>query len=247
MPEPDQRPDKREDGRTRFLRAFLRPTRGQLVVAVLLALVGFAGVTQIRTNSVDDTYAGLREQDLIDLLNDLAGTTTRAQTEIGRLEDTRDDLQSDTSARQAALEQARDQADTLSVLAGTVPVSGPGIKITIREKTGQARVSAFLDMVQALRTQGAEAMQVNHEVRVVAQSSFEDGAGGLVVDGVLLEPPYVVDVIGGPDALIGTLRFPDGPQDQFADDGAELTFDEVDTVRIETTTDIASGSEASAE
>ncbi len=103
---PRHRPpaEPREDGRSRLWRAFSRPTRGQVVVAVLLALVGFAGVTQVRSNQVDDTYAGLRQQDLIDILNGLAGTTQRSEDEIQRLESTRDDLQSDTSARQAALE-----------------------------------------------------------------------------------------------------------------------------------------------
>ncbi len=200
---------------------------------MLLALVGFAGVTQVRTNQVDDTYAGLRQQDLIDILNGLAGTTQRSEDEIQRLEATRDDLQSDTSARQAALEQARQQAQVLSILAGTVPVSRPG-----RHDHHQGGVRAgarsvpFIDMVQALRTAGAEAMQINHEVRVVAQTSFEDGTGGLLVDGRLLEAPFTVDVIGPPDALVAALRFPDGPQDQFAeDDGAELTFEDVSSVR----------------
>ncbi len=237
-----------EDGRSRLWRAVARPTRVQVVVAVLLALVGFAGVTQVRSNEVDDTYAGLREQDLIDILNGLADTTQRAQSEIQRLEAARDDLQSDTRARQAALDEARNQAQVLSVLAGTVPVSGPGVTITIKEVSGQVEVGPFIDMVQALRTAGAEAMQINHEVRVVAQTSFEDGTGGLLVDGRLLEAPFTVDVIGNPDALVAALRFPDGPQDQFAeDDGAELTFTDVDSVRIETTRDPAEADYAQAQ
>jgi uncharacterized protein YlxW (UPF0749 family) len=227
-----------EDGRRRLWRALARPTRGQVVVALLLALVGFAGVTQVRSNQVDDTYAGLREQDLIDILDGLADTTQRAQSEIQRLESTRDDLQSDTSARQAALDQARNRAQVLSILAGTVPVSGPGVTITIKEVSGQVEVGPFIDMVQALRTAGAEAMQINHQVRVVAQTSFEDGTGGLLIDDQLLEAPFTVDVIGNPDNMVSALRFPDGPQDQFAeDDGAELTFSEVVSVTVETTRD----------
>ncbi len=237
-----------EDGRSRLWSAVARPTRVQVVVAVLLALVGFAGVTQVRSNEVDDTYAGLREQDLIDILNGLAGTTQRAQSEIQRLEAARDDLQSDTSARQAALDEARNQAQVLSILAGTVPVSGPGVTITIKEVSGQVEVGPFIDMVQALRTYGAEAMQINHEVRVVAQTSFEDGTGGLLVDGRLLEAPFTIDVIGNPDALVDALRFPDGPQDQFAeDDGAELTFADVASVRIETTREPAEADYAQAQ
>ena len=225
----------REDGRSRLWRAFSRPTRGQVVVGVLVALVGFAGVTQVRSNQVDDTYAGLRQQDLIDILNGLAGNTQRAADEIQRLESTRDELQSDTSARKAALEQARKQVQVLGILAGTVPVRGPGVTITITEASGQVRVGPFIDMVQALRSAGAEAMQINHEVRVIAQTSFETATGGVLVDGRLLRPPFTVDVIGPPDSLVDALRFPDGPQDQFAeDDAAELTFEAVTSVDVET-------------
>lgn len=247
-PHPEAPPEPREDGRSRLWRAFSKPTRGQAVVGVLLALVGFAGVTQVRTNQGDDTYAGLREQDLLDILDGLANTTQRASAEIQRLESTRDDLQSDTNARQTALEQARQQAQVLSILAGTVPVRGPGVTITIKEVSGHVRVGPFIDMVQALRTAGAEAMQVNHQVRVIAQTSFEDGTGGLVVDGQLLEPPFTIDVIGNPDGLVAALRFPDGPQDQFAeDDGAELTFQEVTSVDVETTRDAAVADDARAQ
>src|SRR4051794_16489305 len=251
MPDPEDTPSEappassavapaHEDGRSRLWRAMSRPTRGQVVVGLLLALVGFAAVTQVRTNQVDDTYAGLREQDLIDILDGLAGTTQRAQSEIQRLESTRDDLQSATSARQAALEEAHNQAQVLAVLAGTVPVSGPGVTITIKEVSGPVEIGPFIDMVQALRTAGAEAMEVNGEVRVVAQTSFEDGTGGIIVDGQLLEPPFTVDVIGNPDDLVSALRFPDGPQDQFQEDvGAELTFSEESEVRVESTVDPA--------
>ena len=79
------------------------------MVGVLLAVVGFAVVTQVRANEVDDTYAGYRQQDLIDVLNGLAGTTQRAEAEIARLESTRDDLQSRHQRRQAALEQAQER------------------------------------------------------------------------------------------------------------------------------------------
>ena len=236
--------EPQQDGRSRLWRGFSRPSRTQLVVAVLLALVGFAGVTQVRSNQVDDTYAGLREQDLIDLLNGLASSTQRAQSEIQRLETTRDDLQSDTNARKAALDQARQQAQVLSILAGTVPVRGPGVTITIKEETGQVRMGPFIDMVQALRTAGAEAMQINHRTRVVAQTSFENGTGGLLIDGQLLEPPYTIDVIGPPDALVAALRFPDGPQDQFQEDGADLTFQEQSSVDVETTREAAPADEA---
>jgi uncharacterized protein YlxW (UPF0749 family) len=233
--EPASEPgSERDRGRSRLWRALLRPSRGQLVVAVLLAVVGFAAVTQVRTNQVDDTYAGLREQDLIDILDRLADQGQRAQAELQRLEETRDDLQSETNAREAALEAARNEAETLAIIAGTVPVTGPGIRITIKEVNGQVRVEPFLDMVQALRSAGAEAIQVNGDVRVVASTSFQDVEGGILVDGQVLSAPFTVDVIGGPEALGAALRFPNGPQEQFAeDDAAELTWDDLTALDIE--------------
>jgi uncharacterized protein YlxW (UPF0749 family) len=224
-------------GRQRLFSALKKPSRAQAVVAVLLAVVGFSAVTQVRANEVDDTYAGLREQDLIDVLNGLAGTTQRAETEISRLETTRQDLQSSTDARQAALAQAQTRSDTLAILAGLVPVTGPGIRITVKEVTGEVSIGSLLDTVEELRTAGAEAIQVNGEVRLIAQTSFEEAVGGLYVDGTLLTAPFVIDVIGEPHTLSGSLSFPRGPTDQLQDDGAEVEVDELESLDIESVRD----------
>lgn len=216
--------------------AFRQPSRRQFVVAVLLAILGFGVVTQMRSYEVNDTYAGYGQQALIDVLNGLAGTTQRAETELARLEETRSRLQSDTSAEQAATEQARTEIDTLEILAGVVPVSGPGIRITITEVTGQVDIDSLLDTVQEMRTAFAEAMQMNGQVRIVASTSFEDGVGGIYVDGTLLEPPYVIDVIGDPATLNGGMVFPEGPTEQLENDGAAVVVEELQSLDIEAVT-----------
>ena len=230
-PAPDPAPAR--SGRQRLSDALVRPTRAQMVVAALLAVVGFAAVTQMRAYEVDDNYAGYREQALIDVLNGLAGTSQRAQAEITRLEQAKAELQSSTSAREAALEQARTRADTLDILAGTVPVTGPGIRMTITETEGPVDIDSLLDTIQELRGAGAEAMQFNGQVRVVAETSFEDGIGGIYVDGVLLEPPYVLEVIGAPGTLAGGLTFAQGPVSQVEGDGAEVEVVELQSLDIE--------------
>lgn len=220
-------------GRQRLRAALLRPSRSQGVVAVLLAIVGFAGMTQVRANDLDDTYAGYREEALIDVLNGLAGTSQRAQAEISRLEQTRAELQSSSQARQAAIAQARKEADTLDILAGTVPVTGPGIRITIDEQDGQVDIDSLLDTIQELRGAGAEAMQFNGQVRVIASTSLEDAVGGVFVDDTLLESPYVLDVIGEPATLAGGLTFLEGPIDQLEGDGAVVTVEQLQSLDIQ--------------
>lgn len=216
----------------RLWHSLFRPTRNQLVVALLLALLGYAAVTQVRITEVEDSYAGLREQDLIDVLSGLTGTSQRAQNEIERLEERRNELRSGTQARQAALEEARQEADSLSVLAGLVPVTGPGVRITITPGEGVPDADLFIDLLQYLRNAGAEAVQINGVVRVVAQSYFDQTANGLVVDGAELTGPYVIDAIGDPFALREGVTFVNGPQSQFADAGAELEIEEHNTLDI---------------
>ena len=229
-PEPTEPPDT---GRERLRRALLRPSRGQVIVAVLLAALGFAAVTQVRFTNVDNTYAGLREQDLIDVLNGLAVNTQRAESEITRLERTRDDLLSSTGARDAALAQSQQDADTLAIMAGLVPVTGPGIRITITEESGTVDVDSVVDMIQEMRTAGAEAIQFNGQVRVTASTAFDDAVGGFSVDGRTVTSPYVVDVIGDPGTLHGAVDFPNGPRDQFEDEGASVSVDELASLDIE--------------
>ena len=210
-----------------------RPSRRQLVVAVVLALVGYGVVVQIRSTGVETNYDNLRQQDLIDIFNGLAGTSQRAESEIARLVRTRDELQDDSSARSAAIERAQQEVDTLNVLAGLVPVTGPGIRITVTEDTGAVRLSSMLDLVQELRTVGAEAIQLNGEVRLVAQSAFEDDVGGLRVDGTLVPAPYVIDVIGDPSVLAGAIEFALGPRAQLEADGARVEVDQLTSLDIE--------------
>jgi uncharacterized protein YlxW (UPF0749 family) len=226
-------PRKPDSGRDRLRTALLHPGPRQVVVAVLLCVLGFAAVVQVRTTNVDDSYSTLREQDLINLLSGLAGTSQRDRNVIDRLERVTRGLEIDSEALAQALAQAQQKADTLSILAGLVPVTGPGIRVTITEETGPVDIDSVLDTIEELRTAGAEAIQVNGKVRVIAQSYLEDAVGGFSLDGELLTSPYVIDVIGDPHGLHQAMVFKDGPFDQLRDDGAAVEITELETIDIE--------------
>jgi uncharacterized protein YlxW (UPF0749 family) len=222
---PDEAP-----GRTR---PSLVPSRRQAVVAVLLAVLGFAFVVQVRDTKANDTYAGLRESELIEVLDGLTGTAERARREVDRLESRRDELRDENQARAAALDEAEQRVRTLNIIAGLVPVTGPGLRVTITESTGRVAVGSLLDTVQELRTAGAEAMEFNDSVRLGADSSFENAVGGIELDDQLLEPPYVLDVIGDPHILRTALSFSTGPIETLEGlDGATVTVEELESVEI---------------
>ena len=212
--------------------ALFRPSRAQLIVGVLLAALGFAAITQVRTNTTDNTYSGYREQDLVDVLAGLADTSERAQHELNGLEATRRQLEQNRLAQSAALSAAQKQAEEMSILAGVVPVTGPGIRLTVTEGPRPIDVDSVLDTIEELRSAGAEAMQVNGEVRLVAESSIEPAPGGLRIDGKLVTSPYVFDVIGDPHTLSGALGLVDGPVAQFKDADAAVQLQERNSLDI---------------
>jgi uncharacterized protein YlxW (UPF0749 family) len=202
------------------------------VVGVLLAALGFAAITQVRTNTTDNSYAGYREQDLVDVLSGLAGASQRAQSELNRLESDRRRLEASERRQSAALGAAQKQADELAILAGMVPVTGPGIRMTVTEGPRPIDVDSVLDTIEELRSAGAEAMQVNGKVRLVAQSSVQAVDGGIEIDGTRLTSPYVIDAIGEPHTLHGALSILDGPIDQFHQSGATVDVQEEKSLDI---------------
>lgn len=220
--------------RSRVRRTLGRGSRGQVVVGILLALVGFATVTQVKSNGADDTYAGLRSADLIQVLNGLNAESRRANAEIANLEKTRAQLTDSTQRRSAALARAREQTTTLGILAGTLPAAGPGIRIQVTDPQDKVTLNNLLDGVEELRAAGAEAIEFNDSVRVVAQTSFEDADRGVVVDGKRIAAPYAIDVIGDPDTLAGSLDFAGGfSYDVKASDGT-VRVQKLDRVKVTT-------------
>lgn len=227
-----------DDGRARLKRALFHPGRGQWVVAVLMALVGLAAVVVMRVNSQSDPYANMRQDSLVNVLEGLYGTTERARREITALEATREDLQRDATSEQAALDQAKERVQTLEVLAGRTPVTGPGVRVRIEVRDATNVFYPMVDMVQELRTAGAEAIAINGKVRVVAQTSFTSDSDGLIVDGQRLPGPWTVLAIGDSSKLSNALTIRDGPKAQFEADrfGGTMEISEQERVKIEAVT-----------
>ncbi|MDQ3628889.1 MAG: DUF881 domain-containing protein [Actinomycetota bacterium] len=209
-----------------------RYDRAQVVVALLLALLGFATTVQLRSNSADDTYAGTRRGDLVQLLDSLDTANQRAQSQILELEATRRELLDSSTQTQAALEEARQEADTLAILSGAVGATGPGVRITVDDPTGQVGASVMLNVIEELRDAGAEALEINDQVRVVAQTFFADDGEGITADGIQVSPPYAIDAIGDASTLAVATSFPGGLEDIVATVGGTVEVELVDEVEV---------------
>jgi uncharacterized protein YlxW (UPF0749 family) len=213
-------------GRARLVAALrAKPSRGQVVAGVLCALLGFAVAVQVRANQ-DNNLSGLRQTDLVSILDDVTSRAARLQAEARDLEDTKARVSGGSSGSLAALEDARQRSKTLGILAGTLPADGPGIEFTITDPKGKVGADVLLDALQELRDAGGEAFEIasvgGDSVRVIASTYLTDAdGGGIDVDGTNLQSPYRIKVIGDSRTLAGALDIPGGVLDVLNQDNAE--------------------------
>lgn len=199
-----------------------RLTRAHLLAAVLLGLLGFSLVVQARQTQ-STALDPLDQSQLVQLLDDSTGRSDRLELEARELQETQRELQSGSDRAAAAERAARNRLQVLGVLAGTVPATGPGIRLTVTDTTGQVSAAMLLDTVQELRDAGAEAIQLG-QVRVVASTWLTDaGAGRVQVDGATLAPPYEFLAIGDPQTMSAALDIPGGVREVLRQVGAGST------------------------
>jgi uncharacterized protein YlxW (UPF0749 family) len=207
------------------------------MIALLVGLLAFALVVQVRSNVGDTQLENARQDDLVRILSDLNAREQRLRTDITDLERTLAQLGAGAQGREAALAEARRRADDLGILAGTLAAAGEGLTIRLQPKGTAIRAATVLEAVEELRGAGAEAMQITGgsgpAVRIVASTYFADGAGGLVVDGQTLPAPYTLTVIGPAATMQTALMIPGGVADSVARDGGTLQVDQAPTVRVD--------------
>ncbi|MDQ3610328.1 MAG: DUF881 domain-containing protein [Actinomycetota bacterium] len=239
-------PDDDDDERTSdVVRRLLTPRlrRVDLAVAGLLAVLGFAAVVQVRSTQEDGPLATARQEDLVQILDELTNRNDRLRAEIGSLEQARREITSGTDSSAAALAEAQRRAQLLGVLAGTVAARGPGLRLTITDADGRIGPDVLLNALEELRAAGAEAVQLEgsvaageqpaSSVRVVASTSFLEGEqGGVVVDGQLLRPPYRFVVVGDAPTLATALTIPGGVVDDVAQRGGRAVIERSEDVLV---------------
>ncbi|MBO1029762.1 DUF881 domain-containing protein [Tessaracoccus sp. SD287] len=191
------------------LQAFLRPSKAQFVLAVVLCLVAMATVWQFRANRADESFSSLRRDELVGLLDQLNGSNNDLREQIAEQEAAKRQLQTGADNRAQAQAQARKRVQDLSILAGTAPAEGPGITITIHDQDAKVTPQLLLDGIEEMRDAGAEVMELNG-VRVVASTWLGSDRGTITVNGTPITAPYVLKVIGDPHSLEEGARFRGG-------------------------------------
>ena len=210
---------------------YVKPTFPQLIIAVLVGLVVFVLVAQVRQDS-SDSLDQMRQDDLVRLLDELDTRNNDLLDERDELASEIEELSSGQDARAAAEEAAQEQERVRRIEAGVVAVEGPGIVLTITDPDGQLRAQSLVTVIEELRNAGAEAIAVGG-VRVVANTYVTSSDDGIEVSGTAITSPYVIQAIGSSSVMRVALEMPGGVLSVIRSQGPTTTLVEQSTLQID--------------
>ena len=182
------------------------PDRSLLTLTAVVAVTGFLIGTAVATGQAERRKAAPRKAELVSLIDDrreLVDSLDAAVTVLRR------DVAAEQSRASRATNRSRAEADAAARLAeqaGTVPLRGPGLVVSLSPSTREApspeeagayqiHDSDLQLVVNALWAAGAEAVSINGS-RLVATTPIRAAGGTIVVNFRPLSPPFQVTAIG---------------------------------------------------
>ena len=173
----------------------------QILISVVAAVLGFLVVLQLHAQQASSGLGGLSAQDLTVLVANLNRRNDELRAEITNLEAQLSDISSAQAQGSTVVGQIRTDLDRIQGWAGLLPVSGPGVTISVG---GPIPGPAVEDLINELHNGGAEAIAVDG-IRLVPGSVVSGPAGELAVEDQALDDPFEITVIGSKEALTGSL------------------------------------------
>ncbi|WP_146808035.1 MULTISPECIES: DUF881 domain-containing protein [Aneurinibacillus] len=145
------------------------------------------------------------------------------------------------SERQAISKQVLGELEELRMKAGLMPVTGPGVTVTLNDSKSAAAFDNVADgivhdqnirdVVNELFAAGAEGVAVNDQ-RLVSGSSVRCVGPTVIVNDTKLAPPFVIEAIGDKDTLVSAMKLPGGVIDMLKQRTLEISITGSDKIEL---------------
>jgi uncharacterized protein YlxW (UPF0749 family) len=171
-----------------------------------MAVAAFGVSTAVRTGRLERARTAPREAELIRLIEQRKSLVGDLDTAVAKLRNEVTSAQRQASRATAVSASTAATLETLGRLAGTVPLRGRGLVVTLspsdRQPPSQNEAGAYAIhdsdvqlVVNAMFAAGAEAVSVN-DSRLVATTPIRAAGDTIIVNFRPLSPPYRVVAIG---------------------------------------------------
>ncbi len=172
-----------------------------LVMGVLLA-IQFKATENYQTDLIPE-----RLDELTEKLNTVTKQKDALEEEVLSLRDKLINVRETDKA----MKDLQDELQKVQMAAGTIPVEGPGVAVSVNDSTintqpGENANSSIvhdtdlLILVNELKASGAEAIAINGE-RLTAMSEIRCAGTLILVNWTKIGPPFLIEAIGDPDML----------------------------------------------
>jgi uncharacterized protein YlxW (UPF0749 family) len=180
-----------------------RPTRAAALLTAAGVLAATLVVVVAGVQAHQDAPAESRSRDvLVDRVHDRTATVATLQARLTALRERTGDLRDRLLATSRAGDALADRLAVAELLAGTIAVRGPGLRVVVDDAPDASADNRVLDrdvqtIVNGLWAAGAEAIAVNGE-RITAQTAVRQAGGTILVNFNPVAPPYVIEAVGDP-------------------------------------------------
>jgi uncharacterized protein YlxW (UPF0749 family) len=203
--------------------------RWQGAMAALLALIGFFGITQVRTEWQIKRVLRIPSTELAELafvLREQERSRAALEAQVAELRGRLADYERVAAEGRTAASRLSRQLQEMRTMVGLSALEGPGIVVTMTDSTRPPRpgedpnktilhYSDIHNVVAELWAAGAEAIAVNGE-RVVSSSGINCVGTTILCNTKRMAPPYVIAALGDSARLVAYLRRPGGALEMLA-------------------------------
>lgn len=189
-----------------------------LALTVVLFTFGFLAALAYRSNFSVSTASSStdRHEQLVQIVVNLERKKESLLTELDRLREDIGEQEREEAARRGLSQSYTAELERLRMLAGLVPVRGPGVTVTLadNQQPPENAVDAnnyiihdydVRTIANALWVGGAEAVSVNGE-RLVQSSAIRCVGTTVLVNSTRVGSPFVISAVGDPQALLDALE-----------------------------------------
>lgn len=198
----------------------MRRPSSRMAISVVLFVLGFLVVVQLRSQTADQGLATLSVSELTELVANVTTRNNQLREEIQSLERQRESVATAVERGDTSAGQIRTDLNRIRGWSGTLGVAGEGVHVVV---VGAVPGEVIEELLNELRNAGAEAISIG-SIRVVPGVVVNGPAGSISVTGVPLADPVTILAVGQPQTLAGSLSRAGGPIAQLAARFPEATI-----------------------
>ena len=222
-----------------------KPNGTQVVIWMICFLVAVSFTLQVRTINTNesDILRLKRENELREEITQWKEVYEAATQKIAEQNKKMEEYRNASAKTDDTVALIKKELDTVSLLAGTAAVRGPGITVTLDDTAAIEKINLeagyynsnvyiihdtdIMSVLNELRVAGAEAFSVNGQ-RIVSNTAIRCVGPLIQINGINLAAPFTISAIGNPDLLSSSLNLRGGIISEIKSAQIEVTIEKQD-------------------